>query len=138
MFGTKTMKVNSFVARRRVAGVSAGCLLGAATLGVVGAPSVAASSDCSPDAVNATVSSATASAQQYLAGHPDANRVVTAAYGEPRPQAESELRSYFSAHPNEYYDLRGILAPIGNTEHQCNVAALPQNLESAYQEFMAG
>jgi len=35
-------------------------------------------------------------------------------------------------------DLRGILAPIGDTETQCNVTALPSNLESAYQEFMAG
>jgi DNA-binding transcriptional MerR regulator len=25
-----------------------------------------------------------------------------------------------------------------DTEHQCNVAALPPNLESAYHEFMAG
>ena len=38
----------------------------------------------------------------------------------------------------EYNDLRGILAPIGDTERQCNVSALPPNLESAYHEFMAG
>ena len=54
------------------------------------------------------------------------------------PQAASNLRSYFTAHPQEYYDLRGILAPIGDTERQCNVTALPPNLESAYHEFMAG
>ena len=77
-------------------------------------------------------------AQQYLTGHPDANQVVTAAYGQPRAQAASNLRNYFTAHPQEYYDLRGILAPIGDTERQCNVTALPPNLESAYQEFMAG
>jgi heme-binding protein len=132
------MKFSNIVARRRAAGISAGCLLGGIALGVVAAPSAAAAPDCSPAGVNATVSSVTDSAQQYLAGHPGANQVVMAAYGQPRVQAASNLRNYFTAHPNEYYDLRGILAPIGDTQRQCNVTALPPNLESAYQEFMAG
>ncbi|BCI84837.1 hypothetical protein NIIDMKKI_00430 [Mycobacterium kansasii] len=80
----------------------------------------------------------TGSAQQYLATHPGANQVVMAAYGQPRGEAASNIRNYFTAHPNEYYDLRGILAPIGDTERQCNVTALPPHLESAYHEFMAG
>ena len=132
------MKIISIVASRRVAVISAGCLLGGLTMSIIGAPSAAAAPDCSPGGVNATVSSVTGAAQQYLAAHPDANEVVSAAYGQPRPQAESNLRSYFTAHPPQYYDLRGILAPIGDTERQCNVSALPANLESAYQEFMAG
>jgi heme-binding protein len=132
------MKISSNVARRRVAGIGAGFLLGGMTLGLAGAPSAVAAPDCSPGGVNATVSSAQGSAQQYLDAHPDANQVVTAAYGQPRPQAEASLRAYFTAHPQEYYDLRGILAPIGDTERQCNVKALPSYLESAYQEFMAG
>jgi heme-binding protein len=132
------MKISSIVARRRVAGITAGCLLGGMAIGIVGAPSAAAAPDCSPAGVNATVSSVTGSAQQYLAGHPEANQVVTAAYGQPRAEAASNLRSYFTAHPQEYYDLRGILAPIGDTERQCNVSALPANLESAYHEFMTG
>jgi hemophore-related protein len=132
------MKINSIVARQRVAGLSAGCLLGGMAMGIATAPSALAAPDCSPGGVNATVSSATGLAQQYLAAHPDADQVVTAAYGQPRPQAASNLRNYFTSHPNEYYDLRGILSPIGDTERQCNVTALPPNLESAYQEFMAG
>jgi hemophore-related protein len=132
------MKISSIVARRRVAGISAGCLLGGMAMSIVAAPLAAAAPDCSPAGVNATVSSVTDSAQQYLTGHPDANQVVTAAYGQPCAQAASNLRNYFTAHPQEYYDLRGILAPIGDTERQCNVTALPANLESAYQEFMAG
>jgi hemophore-related protein len=132
------MKISSIVARRRVAGISAGFLLGGLTMGVIAAPSAAAAPDCSPGGVNATVSSAQGAAQQYLAAHPGANQVVTAAYGQPRPEAESSLRGYFTGHPQEYYDLRGILAPIGDTERQCNVTALPPYLESAYQEFMAG
>lgn len=132
------MKISSIVARRRLAGISAGCLLGGTTMGVVGAPTAAAAPDCSPGGVNATVSSVQGSAEQYLSAHPGANQVVTAAYGQPRPEAAANLRSYFTAHPQEYYDLRGILAPIGDTERQCNVQALPPTLESAYQEFMAG
>jgi hypothetical protein len=48
------------------------------------------------------------------------------------------LRDYFSTHPQEHSDLRGILAPIDGTERQCHVTALPPNLESAYHQFMAG
>lgn len=132
------MKFSSIVARRRVAGISAGCLLGGIAMGIIGAPSAAAAPDCSPEGVSSAVMSARGSAEQYLASHPGANRVVTAAYGQPRGEAAANLRGYFTAHPNEYYDLRGILAPIGDTERQCNVSALPPNLESAYQEFMAG
>ena len=132
------MKFSSMRARRRVAGISAGCLLGGLAIGIVGAPAAAAAPDCSPGGVNATVSSVTGAAQQYLGAHPGANQVVMAAYGQPRPAAAANLRSYFTAHPQEYTDLRGILAPIGDTERQCNVTALSPELESAYHEFMAG
>ena len=132
------MKISSNVARRRVAGIGAGFLLGGMTLGLVGAPSAVAAPDCSPGGVNATVSSVQGAAQQYLDAHPDANQVVTAAYGQPRPQAESSLRGYFTAHPQEYNDLRGILAPIGDVQQQCNVTVLPPDLASAYSMFMAG
>lgn len=132
------MNFSSIVARRRVAGVSAGCLLGGIAMGLVAAPTAAAAPDCSPGGVDATVSSVTDAAQQYLAAHPGANQVVSAAYGQPRGDAAGNIRGYFTAHPQEYQDLRGILAPIGDTERQCGVTALPPNLESAYHEFMAG
>jgi heme-binding protein len=132
------MKISSVPARRRVAGITAGCLLGGLAIGIIGAPSAAAAPDCSPTGVNATVSGVTGAARQYLDAHPGANEAVMGAYGQPRPQAAAGLRTYFTAHPQEYNDLRGILAPIGDTERQCNVVALSPNLESAYHEFMAG
>jgi len=132
------MKFSSMPARRRAAGISAGCLLGGLTIGIVGAATAAAAPDCSSGGVDATVSSVTGAARQYLDAHPGANQVVMAAYGQPRRQAAGSLRTYFTAHPQEYYDLRGILAPIGDTERQCNVTALSPDLESAYREFMAG
>jgi heme-binding protein len=45
---------------------------------------------------------------------------------------------YFTAHPQEYYDLKAILTPIAGTQRQCNVSVLPPDLASAYDEFMAG
>lgn len=118
-------------------GLGAG-LLGAAAATVVAAPAASAAPDCSPAAVSNTVDSVTGSAQQYLASHPGANAVVTQAMNQPRPQAAAEMRSYFTAHPHEYYELRGILAPIGETQRQCQTTALPPGLASAYAEFMAG
>jgi hemophore-related protein len=132
------MKIGRIAAYRRLAGISAGCLLGGMAFGIIGAPSAAAVPDCSPGGVNATVSSATGAARQYLNSHPDANQAVSAAESQPRGQASASLRNYFSSHPQEYNDLRGILAPIGDTERQCHVTALPPHLESAYQEFMTG
>ena len=61
-----------------------------------------------------------------------------AAFSQPRPEAAATLRGYFTANPQEYYELRGILAPIGDTQRQCNVSVLPPDLAAAYSEFMAG
>lgn len=130
------MKINGIGARVKVAGVG---LLGGITLAVLSAPSAAAApAQCDASGVANTVSSVTGSARQYLADHPGANQVVTAAMNQPRPQAAADLRAYFTAHPQEYYDLRGILSPIGETQRQCNVSVLPGDLASAYDQFMAG
>ena len=132
------MKINRRNARRGIVGFSAECVLAGAVAALVAAPTASAAPDCSPSGVANTVSSATGSAQGYLNNHPGANQVVTAAYSQPQPVAASNLRSYFTANPTEYYELRGILAPIGDTQRQCNVAVLPPGLATAYDEFMAG
>jgi hemophore-related protein len=105
---------------------------------VVVAPAAAAGADCSPGALSNTVGTTTDSARQYLQNHPDANDAVTASESQPRPVASADLRDYFTAHPQEYYDLRGILAPIRDAQRQCNTTLLPPDLASAYDEFMAG
>jgi hemophore-related protein len=129
------MNFSATTARRQAAGC---CLFAGLTASTIAAPTAWAAPDCSAAGVADTVSSVTGSANQYLSNHPGANAVVTAAKNEPRPQAETDLRGYFTAHPQEYYDLRGILAPIGDTQRQCNTAVLSPDLESAYNEFMAG
>ncbi|CDQ42414.1 MULTISPECIES: heme-binding protein [Mycolicibacterium] len=117
---------------------SAGALLGAAATALIAAPAASAAPNCSPDAVAGTVSSVTGAATSYLNSHPGANQVVQAARTQPRDVAAANIRAYFTANSQEYYELRGILAPIGDTQRQCNVSVLPPDLASAYSEFMAG
>jgi len=131
------MKCNRTNARRNIAGISAGILLGGVAATAM-APAASAAPDCSAAGVSGTVSTVTGSARDYLTAHPGANQVVTAAYGQPRPQAEASLRGYFTANPQEYAELRSILAPLGDTQRACNVTVLPPALSSAYEQFMAG
>jgi hemophore-related protein len=132
------MKFIGITARRGIAGVAAGCLLGGVAAATIAAPTAAAAPECTADGVSNTVSSTLGSARAYLDTHPGANQAVGAAFSQPRPQAAASLRSYFTANPQEYYDLKGILAPIGDTQRQCNVSVLPPDLAAAYSEFMAG
>ena len=132
------MKISGTNAFRGVAGLGAGCLLGGLAAATIAAPTASAAPDCSPGGLSNTVGSATGSARQYLTNHPGANEVVTAAATQPRPEAAANVRAYFTAHPQEYYELRGILAPIGDAQRQCSVTLLPPDLASAYDEFMAG
>lgn len=52
--------------------------------------------------------------------------------------SRSASRGYFTANPPEYYELRGIVAPIGDVQRQCNVSVLSPVLQVAYSQFMAG
>ncbi|MGV0853774.1 heme-binding protein [Mycolicibacterium phlei] len=122
----------------RIAGVCAAGLFGGLATATLAAPSAGAAPDCSAAAVSGTVSSVTGDARAYLDTHPGANQAVTAAFSQPRPQASATLRGYFTSNPQEYYALRGILAPIGEVRQTCNISALPPELASAYSEFMAG
>jgi hemophore-related protein len=133
------MKFTGITARRRIAGVASGCLLGGVAAATIAAPTAAAAPEvCTAGGVSNTVSTTLGSARAYLDTHPGANQAVAAASTQPRPQAADTLRGYFTANPHEYYDLRGILAPIGDTQRQCNVSVLPPDLASAFNEFMAG
>jgi hemophore-related protein len=132
------MNFSGIAARRHVAGICAASLLGALGVATLAAPAASAETDCSAAAVSGTVSSVTGSAHQYLSTHPGANQVVTAAHSQPRSAAEANIRGYFTANPQEYYELRGILAPIGDVQQKCDVTVLPPDLQSAYSQFMAG
>jgi hemophore-related protein len=132
------MKISGIATRRRVAGICVGSLLGGLAVATIAAPTATAAPECSASGLANTVSSVTGSARQYLDSHPSADQAVTAAMSQPRPQAEANLRAYFTSNPQEYYDLRGILSPLGDAQRQCNLTVLPPELASAYDTFMAG
>ena len=134
------MKLSGITARRKMAGAVVGSLLGGVAAATIAAPSAVAAPQggCSVGEVADTVSASWTSTRQYLNTHPGANQVVMGALDQSRPQAESDVRGYFTANPGEYYELRGILAPIGEKQRQCNVTVLPPELASAYNLFMAG
>ncbi|GAB3221986.1 heme-binding protein [Mycolicibacterium hippocampi] len=133
------MNFNDITVRRSLAGLGA-AFLGGVAAATIAAPTAAAqpAGQCSASAVSGTVSSVTGQARQYLDAHPGANQAVTAAFNQPRPEAEANLRGYFTANSTEYYELRDILAPIGDVQRNCNVTVLPGELASAYNTFMAG
>ena len=134
------MNFSGKTVRRKVAGAIVGSLLGGVAAATIAAPPAAAAPQggCNVGEVADTVSATWSSARQYLNTHPGASQVVMGALNQPRPQAESDVRGYFTANPGEYYDLEGILAPIGEKQRQCNVTVLPPKLASAYDLFMAG
>ncbi|WP_163806021.1 heme-binding protein [Mycolicibacterium anyangense] len=132
------MKFNGISPVNKTAAVCTGVVAGGLAVAMLSAPMASAAPDCSGAGVANTVSSVTGSAQQYLATHPGAGQVLTAAAGQPRAQAAANVRGYFTANPQEYYELRGILAPIGEVQRACNVTVLSPDLSSAYNEFMAG
>lgn len=114
-------------------------IAGGVAAAALAAPAASASPDiCTGNGIAGTVSSVTGSAQQYLATHPGAGQVLAAAMNQTPAQMESNVRGYFTANPQEYYELRGILAPIGDVQRQCSVTVLPPALEAAYNQFMAG
>lgn len=128
------MKFNPF---RRVtcAALAAGGALSAVLLAPIAS---ADPQDCSRQALDATVQRATGAAQGYLNNHPGANLAVSAVYTQPREAAAAGIRAYFNANPQEYFELRSILAPIGDKQRACNTTVLSPEMASAYSEFMAG
>ena len=132
------MKLTGLRTRRGTTGTVACGLLAAAAAATISAPAASAAPDCSAGGVADTVSTTTGAARDYLNAHPGANQVVTAAFHQPREDAAANIRGYFTAHPQEYYELRGIIAPIGDTQRACNVTVLSPELASAYDQFMAG
>ena len=133
------MKNTGINARRKVVGAVVGSVLGGVAAATIAAPSaVAAPQGCSAADVAGTASSTLGAARGYLNDHPGANQAVTAAFNQPRGQAAADLRNYFTANPGEYFDLKGITAPLVDLQHRCGTVGLPSDLISAFDEFQAG
>lgn len=122
----------------KISGIATATVLGGLAVATLAAPMATADDGCSAATVANTVNTVTGSAQQYLGSHPGAGQVLYAAMNQSPAQSAADVRGYFTANPLEYYELRGILAPIGDVQQRCNVAVLSPMLEAAYNQFMAG
>lgn len=122
----------------KISGFATATVLGGLAVATLAAPVAAADDGCSAAGVANTISTVTGSAQQYLGSHPGAGQVLYAAMNQSPTESAADVRGYFTANPQEYLALRGILAPIGEVQERCNVAVLSPMLQAAYTQFMAG
>lgn len=97
----------------------------------VTAPTAAAAPQCSASGLAATAGGVLTQAGAYLDAHPDANDALTAA-GKQGGDAEGTVRSYFTAHPGEFLDLKNIAQPLTSLRGQCGVSISPGQLATLF------
>lgn len=125
------MTVSAKTVRRGLGGAFAACMLGGAAAATIALPTAGAQpAPCNASDFAFTASGVLNTAGGYLNTHPGANDVLTRAATQPAGEAETNVRSYFEAHPNEYLDLRNIAQPLINQRNQCgfNVSGSQLNL----------
>ena len=130
------MKTANAAATRRTACIVVSLVAGGMALAVIAAPSALAAPDCSPQGVSNTSDAVTAQAQQYLADHPDANKVLMTAALQPRSEAVATVQNYTSTHPQESAEFKSIIAPLGTLQKQCGVQVIPARFQWAFDQFM--
>jgi hemophore-related protein len=124
------MKMSATALRRGLYGAFAACAVGAAA--TIVAPTASAAPPCTASSFSTTASGVLAAAGAFLDTHPGANEVLTNA-GMQGPGAEGSVRDYFTAHPNEYTELRGIAAPLIDMQRQCGASIQPMQIAALYQ-----
>ncbi|MBY0285994.1 MAG: hemophore-related protein [Mycobacteriaceae bacterium] len=125
------MNKSAKTTRSRVVGVAAACALGV-SVAVVTAP-MASAADCSASGLAVTAGGVLAEAGGYLAGHPGANNVLTAAATQPADVARSNVRGYFMGNPGEFLDLSRIASPLKDLRNQCGIAITPAQFATLFE-----
>ncbi len=124
------MRVPTITVRRGIAGViAAGALTG--LTGAVAVPTASADADCTVSGLSNSIGTVSAQTGQWFAGHPDANKAVTAAGGE-GGAAETAIRTYFVAHPSEWAELQRIAQPLRTLRQQCGSNVAPADIARLY------
>jgi hemophore-related protein len=118
--------------RRGLFGAFATCALGGVVAATVAIPTAGAEPACTASGFSHVASGVLNDAGGWLDAHPDANNVLTAA-GMQGAGAETSVRDYFTAHPQEYQELRGIAAPLIDMQHGCGAAIQPMQIAALYQ-----
>jgi hemophore-related protein len=118
---------------------SKGGALGALMVGALGVTAVvwmpsAAAAPCSASGLASTSSGVLAAAGGYLANHPGADDVLTAAATQSAEDAKASVRSYFIGHPGELLDLQNIAGPLRDLRNQCGVSVSPGQLALLFEQ----
>ena len=95
-------------------------------------PTAGAQPGCTASDFSHVASGVLNTAGGWLDAHPEANDVLTAA-GMQGAGAETSVRDYFVAHPQDYQELRGIAAPLIDMQHGCGAAIQPMQIAALYQ-----
>jgi hemophore-related protein len=123
------MTMSSKTARRGIAGAFAACALGGVAAATIALPTAAAQpAACNASGYATTAGGVLSAAGGYLATHPGANDALTRAAAQPSGEADATVRAYFTAHPNEFTDLRNIARPLIDQRNQCGVTVQPTQL----------
>ena len=123
------MTMSSKTARRGIAGAFAACALGGVAAATIALPTAAAQpAACTASGFATTSGGVLSAAGGYLATHPGANDALTRAASQPSGEADATVRAYFTAHPNEFTDLRNIARPLIDQRNQCGVTVQPTQL----------
>ena len=131
---TFAMKSRAIVTRRGVVGAVIAFALGGVAASTIALPTASAA-PCTASGLSSTASGVLADAGTYLAGHPGADEVLTAAGSQPTGDAKSSVQSYFMAHPGEFLDLKRIAQPLTDLRAQCGVAVSPGQLAALVESF---
>jgi hemophore-related protein len=105
-------------------------VLGALASLTVAIPTAAAA-PCSASGLAGTASGVLAQASAYLDAHPGANDALTNAGSS--GDAEGAVRSYFTAHPGEFLDLKNIARPLTTLRGQCGMSVTPAQLSALFE-----
>jgi len=130
------MKISATTARRGIGGAFTACMLGGVAAATIALPTAGAQpAPCTASGFATTASGVLNAAGGYLNTHPGANDVLTQAATQPAGTAESNVRAYFTAHPNEYLDLRNIARPLIDQRNQCGFNVAPNQLSLLFNEL---
>ncbi len=120
--------------RRGLLGAVISSALGGIAAATIAMPTAHAA-PCTASGLATTASGVLSAAGPYLAAHPGADDVLTAAGTQPTGEAKSNVQAYFLAHPGEFLDLKGIAQPLSDLRNQCGVAVSPGQLAALVESF---
>jgi hemophore-related protein len=128
----KKLLVAVVAARGGAFGMLAAGALGLLAAATIALPSASAQPECTAAGLSSTLGPVAAATGDYLASHPDANQVVTAAGALPPQDAETSIKAYFVAHPLQWADLKAIARPLASLRQQCPVQGAPPDLAKLF------